>query len=212
MTNLCWGSGVGENRLKCGSVGWWIILLCWKLAWFGNRWRWYFVICDFYKFWQFDISCSRNPRPHSLNRTKPKPVASPPFAFKTCLRTFLSKRDLLREKKAVKVGQYQRITAQDCSILNGNAIHKKKIMHKFWYFLQKTCGAGGRGWEPQSNFQWKRKHWPRSFIHNKNPLKADLKFYRCLLQNTLAQSFSCNSGHLQCIISWQLEAAPGRRG
>ena len=34
-------------------------------------------------------------------------------------------------KKAVKVGQYQRITAQDCSILNGNAIHKKidvKIM------------------------------------------------------------------------------------
>ena len=89
----------GGKPPKMCSVGWWIILLCWKLAWFGNRWRWYFVICDFYKFWQFDISCSRNPRPHSLNRTKPKPVASPPFAFKTCLRTFLSKRDLLREKK-----------------------------------------------------------------------------------------------------------------
>ena len=56
-------------------------------------------------------------------------------------------------KKAVKVGQYQRITAQDCSILNGNAIHKK-IDVKVWYFLQKkTCGAGGRGLEPQSNFQ-----------------------------------------------------------
>ena len=43
-------------------------------------------------------------------------------------------------KKAVKVGQYQRITAQDCSILNGNAIHKK-IDVKVWYFLQKKKHA-----------------------------------------------------------------------
>ena len=32
---------------------WSVLLSCWFHAW-----DWYFVICDFYKFWQFDISCS----------------------------------------------------------------------------------------------------------------------------------------------------------
>ena len=42
-------------------------------------------------------------------------------------------------KKAVKVGQYQRNTAQDCSILNGNAIHKKIDVQVLVFFCKKNA-------------------------------------------------------------------------